>query len=67
MPTTAAARDRAYRVVTRFLKDLLAEELGVEWHPKYEFRVTEMVGAIIHAAVMEARESKVESPSESQE
>ena len=66
MPNPAAARDRAYRVATRFFKDLVTEGLGAEWHPKYEFRVTELVGAIIHAAVMEARASAEEGQAESQ-
>jgi len=67
MPNPAAARDRAYRVASRFFKDLVTEELGAEWHPKYEFRVTEMVGAIIHAAVMEAKEGLEQASEESQE
>lgn len=67
MPNPAAARERAYRVATRFFKDLVTEAMGAEWHPKYEFRVTELVGAIIHAAVMEAREGVEQERPESQE
>ena len=67
MPNPAAARERAYRVATRFFKDLVTEGLGAEWHPRYEFRVTEVVGAIIHAAVMEVRGGTKEEPPQSQE
>ena len=57
MASPSTPRDRAYRVAQRFFRDLVTEALGGEWHPKYEFRVTEFVGAIIHAAVEEAQQN----------